>query len=217
MKKVITNWKKSAMVGLTMSIGMFLSACQTTDAGAVMAIEDEGGNDRHLVKKIIGGIVTGVRRSQEGRNVSLKIRETRIGKDGSPICDAPTGRILSVESVGGIFSADPKRLRSAMIVMEAPSDPTPRDLKVGECVSVAPDDIDRVQTAIRSSIEIAPALHASNFHDKVRKGVVELWAVVSPPNSAVSLSWSGAGQLRRTSVMPTPAHAKLVQVLRQPA
>lgn len=216
-KKIKTDWRKSLVVGLTMSIGMALSACQTTEAGAVMAIEDEGGNDRHFVKKIVGGIVVGIKRSPKSHNVSLKIRETRVGKDGGPVCDAPTGRILNVESVGGIFAADPKRLRSAMIVMEAPSDPTPRDLKIGECVSVAPDDIDRVQTSVHSSIEITPSLQASSSRDIFQKGIVELWAVGTLPKSAVSLSWSGTGQLRRTSAVHTPVHAKLVGSLRQPA
>lgn len=139
-----------------------------------------------------------------------------VGKDGGPLCNAPTGRVLNVESVAGIFSDDPNRLKSAMVVMAAPSDPTPRDLKVGECVSVAPDDIDRVHSAIRSSIEIEPSVRAANTHDIFQKGVVELWAVTFPPRSAVSLSWGGARHLRSIAAEPH-ANAKRVQALRQPA
>jgi len=215
MKKKLMDWKKGLVMGLTMSLGMALSACQTTEAGAVMALEND--TDRHLVKKIVGGIVVGIRRSPGSRNVALTIRETRIGKNGSPLCSLPTGRILDVESVGGIFAADPRRLTSGMVVMEAPSDPTPRDLKVGECVSVAPDDIDRVQPALHSSIEIEPALSARNTRDTFEKGVVELWAVVTPPKSAVSLSWSGSEHLRRTSAKRAPLPVKTVSLLRQPA
>lgn len=215
-KRKMSDWRKSLVVGLTMSVGMALSACQTSEAGAIMAIEDEGASHRQITKKIVGGIVISVKKTPGSPNMSLRIRETMVAKDGGPVCDAPTGRILNVVSVAGIFAEDPNRLRSAMIVMEAPSDPTPRDLKVGECVSVAPDDIDRVQTAVRSRIEIEPSVRTASTRDVFQKGVVELWAVTFPPKSAVSLPWGGGSHSRNVASEPH-VNAKNVPSLRQPA
>ncbi len=188
------NRKKGFFSGLLM--GLALALVQTGESQAAM-IEDEGTGDRHLAKRLIGGIVMKVRHIPGSRNISLLIRETRTDRSGRPLCKAPTGRILSVESVGGIFLARPARLKSSLIVMESPSDPTPRDLKPGECVSVAPDDIDRTKTALHSSIQIDRTPDVAKNTDKVKEGLVELWARTFPAKGAVASHWSGNGQGKR--------------------
>lgn len=186
--------KKNLFSGLL--LGLALAFLQTGESPAAM-IEDEQSGDRHLAKRLIGGIVLSVRHLRGSRNVSLLIRETRLDKKGRPLCKAPTGRILSVESVGGIFQARPARLKSTLVVMENPADLTPRDLKPGECVSVAPDDIDRAETKLHSSIRIEETPAVAKNTDKVKEGLVELWAKTFPAKGAVASHWTGKGQAKR--------------------
>ena len=175
------------MSGFLVSLGMALSACQTTEAGSVMAIEESGDQSRHLVKKIIGGVVMTVVRRPGNRNpVSLVIQETRVSSSGRPECLSPTGRILTVENVRTVFRKRPGHLRSAMVVM-GDSLSERSDLTPGECVTVAPDDMDRAQTALRSSIEIAPSDPVARKEDHLGKGIVEMWARMSGFSRKVAL------------------------------
>ncbi len=213
MDKKLSATKTKGFVGLL--IGMALAFFQTGESPAA-TLEDEGASDRHLAKKVVGGIVMKVHRKPGTRNISLTIRETRIDRTGRPLCNAPTGRILSVESVGGIFLASAARLKSSLVIMESPSDPTPRDLKPGECVSVAPDDIDRVETALRSSIRIEETPVVAKKTDKVKEGLVELWARTFPAKGAVASHWAGHGQPQRTRTNHGSVPA-IVRPLGQPA
>ena len=213
MDKKLSATKTKGFVGLL--IGMALAFFQTGESPAA-TLEDEGASDRHLAKKVVGGIVMKVHRKPGTRNISLTIRETRIDRTGRPLCNAPTGRILSVESVGGIFLASAARLKSSLVIMESPSDPTPRDLKPGECVSVAPDDIDRVETALRSSIRIEETPVVAKKTDKVKEGLVELWARTFPAKGAVASHWTGHGQPQRTRTNHGSVPA-IVRPLGQPA
>ncbi len=186
--------KKNLFSGLLM--GLALAFVQTGESQAAM-IEDEGTGDRHPAKRLIGGIVLTVRHLPGSRNISLLIRETLMDQKGRPLCKAPTGRILSVESVGGIFLARPPRLKSPLVVMENPADLTPRDLKPGECVTVAPDDIDRAKTELHSSIQIEQTPDVAKNTDKVKEGLVKLWARTFPAKGAVASHWTGNGQAKR--------------------
>jgi hypothetical protein len=213
MDKILRKTKSKGFLGLL--VGMALALFQTGESPAAM-IEDEGTGDRHIAKKMIGGIVVKVRHLRGTRNISLLIRETKIDRTGRPLCNAPTGRILSVESVGGIFLAKSARLKSSLVVMESPADPTPRDLKQGECVSVAPDDIDRVEARLHSSIKIEQTPVVAQKTDKVKEGLVELWARTFPAKGAVASHWSGSGLTHRKKASPASIPA-LVRPLGQPA
>lgn len=199
--------KKTSLIGrLIMGIGMILALFQSGEVQAAM-IEDEGTGERHLSKKIIGGIVMKVRHLPGTRNISLLVRETKIGQNGHPLCNALTGRLLSVESVGGIYLARPARLKSSLVVMESPDDLTPRDLKPGECVSIAPDDIDRATHALHSSIRIAGSSDLAKNTDRLKEGFVELWTRTFPTKGAVAHHWSGHGpsqkkKMDHASILP---------------
>lgn len=210
------NGMQRIFLCLAMALEMALSGCETTDGGAVMALEGEGPDNKHLVRKIIGGLVTRIAQNPRTHKVSLSIRETRVGSDGSPLCSSPTGRVLDVESVVKVFFEDPKRLKSALVVMENPADPTPRDLKVGECVSVAPDDVDRVQT-IGSSIEIDSAPVAKNTRDSYRDGIVGLWAASFSRKSPAGLFRPGSSPARGVGAASRSPWKKVLSPLRRSA
>ncbi len=201
---------------ILMGLGMVLAALfQTGEAQAAM-IEDEGTGERHLAKKVMAGIVMKVRQKPGTNNISLKISETRVDRKGHPVCHAPTGRTLLVESVGGIYLAKPSRLKSTLIVMESPGDLTPRDLKAGDCVSIAPDDIDRVDNTLRSSIKIEETPEIAKKTDKLKDGLVTLWANIFPTKGAVAHHWRGQDRPRRMKTEHASIPAK-VHPLGQPA
>jgi len=171
----------AALAGLGLWIGSILSGAGIASAETPNATSSEikGGDS------VVGGIVLAVHQRTGSRNISLVIRETRTDRNGEPVCQAPTGRILTVESVGGIFLSDKARLKSSMIVMESPGDITPRNLVPGECVTVAPDDIDLKERSLRSSITIDDGSLMTKKTDEFRKGLVELWARTFPTKGAV--------------------------------
>ena len=173
-------WKKKTGLALTVVMGLLLSACQTTEAGAVMALEEEGGEERHLAKKIFGGIVVGIRKSSGSGRVSLEIRRVPIGAGGRPLCRKPSGPILAVASVRRVFSTAGEGLRSALVVMGDSSRRPLRALAIGQCVSVAPDDSGRGRGAVSPILEIERTLPAGSVRKRIRDGLVEIWGIVSP-------------------------------------
>ena len=191
--------------GLLVSLGMALAACQSTEAGAVMALEEEGDPSRHVVRKIVGGVVMKVVRHPGRRSVALLIRETRVSASGRPLCQAPTGRLLSLESVQSLFRGDPKRLRSAMVVTGDPETPKLGNLRPGDCVSVAPDDVDSSKTVVRSSIEIESPAPIARREDRFGKGIVEIWATLSPPPTVAAKLKKLSDPLRRTASTLKPS------------
>lgn len=169
------------MAGLGLWIVSILSGAGLASAdtpNAASSVKKEGSS-------VVGGIVLAVHQRTGSRNISLVIRETRTDRNGEPVCQAPTGRILTVESIGGIFLSDKARLKSSMIVMESPGDITPRNLVPGECVTVAPDDIDLKESRLHSSIRIDDSSLMTKKTDEFRKGLVELWARTLPAKGAV--------------------------------
>ncbi len=176
------TWKKKVGMALTFVIGLFLSACQTTEAGAVMALEEEGGEERHLAKKIFGGVVVGIRKNPGSGQVSIEIRRVPIGPGGRPRCRKPSGQILAVGSVRRVFSAAGEGLRSALVIMGDPSLRPLRALEIGQCVSVAPDDSGRGRGAVSPVLEIERTPPADRLRKRIRKGFVEIWGIVSHVN-----------------------------------
>ena len=183
--------------GLLVSLGMALAACQSTETGTVMAIEEEGDQSRHIVRKIVGGVVMKVLGHPGRRRVALLIRETRLSPSGRPLCQAPTGRILSLGSVQSLFRGDPNRLRSAMVVTGNPEPRSLTGLHPGDCVSVAPDEVGRGRTEVRPSILIeTPSL--AREEDRFGKGIVEVWATLDPPRTMTAKVKKKPVPLRRT-------------------
>ena len=202
--------------GLLLSLGMALAACQSTETGAVMAIEEEGDQSRHIVRKIVGGVVMKVLYHPGRRSVALLIRETRLSRSGRPLCQAPTGRILSLGSVKALFQSDPGRLRSAMVVTGNPEPRSLTGLHPGDCVSVAPDEVGRGKTKVRPSILIeTPAL--AREEDRFGKGIVEVWANLPPPRTMTAKVKKKPIPLRRTLSKASSSRALSLHELEQPA
>ncbi|MHB8369697.1 MAG: hypothetical protein ACYDBP_08400 [Leptospirales bacterium] len=173
------------MAGLGLWIVSILSGALSEAPIASADTLKEGTQVKKEGSSVVGGIVLAVHQRTGSRNISLVIRETRTDRNGEPVCQAPTGRILTVESIGGIFLSDKARLKSSMIVMESPGDITPRNLVPGECVTVAPDDIDLKESRLHSSIRIDDGSLTTTKTDEFRKGLVELWARTLPAKGAV--------------------------------
>ncbi len=203
--------------GILVSLGMALAACQSTEAGAVMALEEEGDPSRHVVRKIVGGVVMKVVSHPGRRSVALLIRETRVSSSGRPLCQSPTGRLLSLESVQSLFRGDPKRLRSAMVVTGDPETPGLGNLRPGDCVSVAPDEVDTSRTVVRSSIEIEAPAPIARREDHFGKGIVEIWATLSPPPTVAAKLKKLSEPLRRTASSLKPSSRVAFQPPAQPA
>ena len=203
--------------GLLVSLGMALAACQSPEAGAVMALEEEGEPARHVVRKIVGGVVMKVVKHPGVQSVALQIRETRVSPSGRPLCQAPTGRILSLGSVQALFAGDPKRLRSAMVVTGDPETPRLGNLRPGDCVSVAPDELDRPRTIVRSSIEIEKSAPLARGEDRLGKGIVEIWATLSPPPTVAAKLKKLSDPLRRTASALKPSYRIPLHPSAQPA
>ncbi|MCL5285907.1 MAG: hypothetical protein M1313_09265 [Nitrospirae bacterium] len=202
--------------GCLVSLGMALAACQSTEAGSVMAIEEEGEPSRHIVKKIVGGVVMKVLPHPGSRSVALLIRETRLSSSGRPLCQEPTGRILSLAKVQALFRGDPGRLRSAMVVTGDPDTPSLSGIHPGSCVSVAPDEIERSSTVVRSTIEIeTPSL--ARGEDNLGKGIVEVWGTLAPPRTMTAKVKKTAGPRRKTLSRARPATPFSLHLMEQPA
>ena len=169
------------MVAMGLLISSTLSGIEVASAGELSGATVE----EQKAPMFVGGVVLAVHHTEGSRNMSLVIKETRMGKEGAPVCSIPTGRILTVESVGGIFLSDRSRLKSSMIVMESPADITPRTIVPGACVTVAPDDIDLAKTSIQPSIRIEEGLIMGKNSDDFQKGLVELWARTTSTKGAV--------------------------------
>ena len=184
-----TMGKIMAAVGLW--VGSTLSGLSGMEVASAGDLSGATAPDKKT-PVFVGGVVLTVHHVPGSKNMSLVIRETRMDKGGEPICNAPTGRILTVESVGGIFLSDKARLKSSMIVMESPGDVTPRNIVPGECVTVAPDDIDLAQSKIEPSISIEDSSLMAKKTDEFQKGLVELWARTSPAKGAVPFTWKGS-------------------------
>ena len=184
-----TMGKIMAAVGLW--VGATLSGLSGMETASAGDLSGANASDKKT-PVFVGGVVLAVHHVPGSKNMSLVIRETRMDKGGEPACNAPTGRILNVESVGGIFLSDKARLKSSMIVMESPGDITPRNIVPGACVTVAPDDIDLAQSKIEPSIMIEDSSLMAKKTDELQKGLVELWARTSPAKGAVPFTWKGS-------------------------
>lgn len=174
---VVGRRKKNGFIGgLVVSLGLSLAACQGSESGAALALEDEGDPTRSFAKKIVGGVVAKVRTSPGGKAVALVIRETRMTAGGRPLCSRPTGRILSIGRVGQVFSASRRSLQSAMVVMGASVRTRIRSLRPGDCVSVVPEvQPKKVVAALKPEIEILDTPSVVRKDDRMGEGLVELW------------------------------------------
>jgi hypothetical protein len=54
-----SGWMKQVFLCIAMTLGMALSGCERTGAGVVMALEEEGPDDKHIEKKSSGALSPG--------------------------------------------------------------------------------------------------------------------------------------------------------------
>ncbi len=178
--KNILTWKKWLALALTVLLGVLLSACQESSAAAIMALEEEGGEERHLAKKIFGGLVVEVKNDRSAGRVALTLRRVPVGDGGRPLCRKATGGLLVVSRVERLFTAAKGRLRSALVVMGDRSRRALGDLAVGECVTVAPDEDDSGRGSVSSRIRILWSRKAQGIRERINGGIVEIWGRLSP-------------------------------------
>ena len=173
--KNVLTWKKRLTLLLTVLLGVLLSACQETPAAAVMALEEEGGGERHLVKKIFGGVVVEVKHDRSSGRVALTLRRVPVGAGGRPLCRKAAGGLLVVSRVERVFTAAKGRLRSALVVMGDRSRRARRDLAVGQCVTVAPDEDDSERGSVSTRIRILLSRKTHGIRERINAGIVTIW------------------------------------------
>ena len=194
MNKIVSDvliWKKRLATALTVALGLLLSACQTTDAAAVMALEEVGGEERHLVKKVFGGLVIAVDRDRFPGHAGLLIRRVPVGFDGRPLCRKAGGSLLRVSRVKRVFAARAGRLRSAFLVMGDRSLRGLRDLAVGQCVTVAPDEEGPGRDSVSPRIRILSSRKTEPLRARIALGIVTIWGRISqgiPPPAGIGLA-----------------------------
>ena len=179
----ILTWKKRLVLALTVLLGVLLSACQETSSAAVMALEEEGGEERHLAKKVFGGVVVEVKKERSAGRVALTLRRVPVEASGRPHCRKATGDLLVVSRVEQVFTAAKGGLRSAFVVMGDRSRRARRDLGVGECVTVAPDEDDSGRGSVSSRIRILWSRKTHGMRERINAGIVTIWG--GPPRFSV--------------------------------
>jgi hypothetical protein len=106
------------------------------------------GDDKHVAlhhaKNVFAGLVVHVQRWKGSRNIRILLDRVPLTSKGLPLCNKPTGKLLSVLSAK-TFSR--RTEPSAFVVMPDPADPLPKHLSVGDCLTVDGNDVDKVDLA----------------------------------------------------------------------
>lgn len=171
---------KKILLAVLLAFGLALPA-PGPSAESLLLVEEalaESADPRTPGKTLVAGLVTGVRKIAGSSRVSLSLRETRIGKEGRPLCDAPTGRFLYVESVTAVVRRPKDRWKSAFVVMGEPPDPPKAQIGRGMCVTVSPE---ARETSPGPGIAIVVAgPDAAKGKARLGAGTVTLWS--GPPS-----------------------------------
>lgn len=174
---------KKIFLAVLLAFGMALPA-PGPSAESLLLVEEalaESADPRTPGKTLIAGLVTGVRKKTGSSRVSLSLRETRIGKEGRPLCDAPTGRFLYVESVTAVVRKPKDRLKSAFVVMGDPPDPPKAEIGRGMCVTVSPEARKTLEKSPEPGIDIVVAgPEAGKRKARLGAGTVTIWS--GPPS-----------------------------------
>jgi hypothetical protein len=121
-------------------------------------LDDEKQGTSIKSGKLFGGIVVHLQKLASSGDVRILIDLTPLSANGAPVCQKPSGKMVSVLAGRGF---DHHREHSAFVVIPDPSDPLPRNLMVGDCLTVDGNDVDRVSRPTlqsEDSIQIVPSL-----------------------------------------------------------
>lgn len=154
-----------------LALGVFLAL---TGQFSIPCYAGGSDDDKHLpvlqAKNVFAGLVVRIQKWNGARNVRILLDRVPLTTQGVPLCRKPTGRIFSVLSGKG-FSR--KAQPSAFVVMPEPSDPLPKNLSVGDCLTVDGNDVDRVDEASpgeEDRIQIVRALDGRKSKVRVVRG-----------------------------------------------
>ena len=191
--KVKTVMKK-IFLAVWLAFGMALPACEPTGEPLLLA---EDADLEIPGKTLMAGSVIRVRQKTGNPRISLSVRETRTGKNGHPLCDAPTGRLLHVESVTEVVSKPSNRLKSAFVVMGNPTDPPMAKIERGMCITVSPDTRGSREKLPGTKIAIVAAPGPGKSDDRVGAGIVTIW-----PGPPLQEKTSGRNRRKRHDSRP---------------
>ncbi len=176
-------------------LGVFFVLSYVFETPSTVFALDNGDNKRGTSKSLIGGVVVHIEKRAAG-HIKLLLDRTPLDPSNRPVCQKPTGNLVTVLA-GKDFEATHER--SAFVVMEDPSDPLPSHLAVGDCLTVAGNDIDRVDPVTgkddEDSIQIVHTLKEKSIR-MIQALSVTLWPDGLSLNSHHNLSLS----------KPSPAH-----------
>ncbi|MHB1605067.1 MAG: hypothetical protein ACYCTV_01550 [Leptospirales bacterium] len=190
MKKMIDTLNsviRKKIVGPTLKMGVALFLAVTgMFSGQCFAagMDDDRYGVSGKVGKVFGGVVVHIQKLASTRQIRILLDLTPLGRNGQPICQKPTGKLLRVLA-GKSFHQH--REHSAFVVVEAPRDPLPSHLTVGDCLTVDGNDIDRVTgntSKTEDSIQILPTLKTHGVR-MIQAISLKLWTE-NPPQEAHS-------------------------------
>ena len=156
--------------------------------------------------KLFGGIVVHLQKLASSGDVRILIDLTPLTIKGVPVCQKPSGKMVSVLAGRGF---EHHREHSAFVVIPDPSDPLPRNLTVGDCLTVDGNDVDRVSRPTlqsEDSIQIVPSLKKDTGVHVVRAFFLKLW----PGNPSLSQEAHTGNLLPKVmpSFFPAAKHGK---------
>lgn len=176
-------------------LGIFFVLSYVFETPSTVFALDNGDNKRGTSKSLIGGVVVHIEKRAAG-HIKLLLNRTPLDSSNRPVCQKPTGNLVTVLA-GKDFEATHER--SAFVVMEDPGDPLPSHLAVGDCLTVAGNDIDRVDPVTgkedEDSIQIVHTLKEKSIR-MIQALSVTLWPDGLSLTSHHNLSLS----------KPSPAH-----------
>ncbi|MHB1926496.1 MAG: hypothetical protein ACYCRD_04415 [Leptospirillum sp.] len=150
--------------------GLFSVPCYAGGA------EDEKYGLSQSPGKVFGGIVVHLQKMASTGDDRILIDLTPMTSNGVPVCQKPSGKLVSVLA-GKSFRHH--REPSSFVVIPDPSDPLPRHLAVGDCLTVDGNDVDRIAPSRPSAgnrIRIVPSLSARDKGIRVVRALsLKLW------------------------------------------
>jgi len=138
--------------------------------------EDEKYGLSQTPGKVFGGIVVHLQKMASTGDDRILIDLTPMTSKGVPVCRKPSGKLVSVLA-GKSFRHH--REPSSFVVISDPSDPPPRHLAVGDCLTVDGNDVDRVapsRPSAENSIRIVPSLSVGDKGIRIVRALsLKLW------------------------------------------
>lgn len=157
--------------------------------------------------KVFGGIVVHLQKMASTGDDRILIDLTPMTSKGVPVCQKPSGKLVSVLA-GKSFRHH--REPSSFVVIPDPSDPLPRHLAVGDCLTVDGNDVDRIppsHSSAENSIQIVPSLSVGDKGIRIVRALsLKLW----PENPSLSREAHTRHLLPKNApaIFPTGNHRK---------